>query len=251
MKFLKISELPNYSILTLNNPESLNAISTQMISELYDFFSKKLSESIRFVVITGEGKCFGAGADLKEMQKMNEKEALEISQKLQKTFDLIKNYPVPVIASVHGFAIGGAFELALACDMIFSTKDSYFLLPELKFDMIPGGGGTVRLTKKTGYQKAFWQILTAQRIDVQEAFSIGIVQKVLNANNYLSETIEILEKHIIPIEKEAVSALKKTLVSVEVSNNSAYQTESKNFSYLLNKYAKHKIGEYLNSKKNG
>ena len=245
---LEYKEYSNYGILTLDHPEHLNAMSPCMISEIHDFFSLPPSENIRFILIVGRGKCFSTGGDLESMNSMRENEASIVSQNSHDAFRLIRQYPIPVVAVVHGFAVGGGFEIALACDMIYCTPDVYFLLPELNFNMIPGGGGCVRLVQKIGYQQAFSHIFSRQKIEADRAYSMGIVQRIIQSSDYISEAVELLTKFTDSTEKEAISILKSTLNLVEDYNDLAYRIESKNFSYLLSKYAKQKIEHFLNKK---
>ncbi|MDY0282014.1 MAG: enoyl-CoA hydratase/isomerase family protein, partial [Salinivirgaceae bacterium] len=159
---------------------------------------------------------------------------------------LIRKIPIPVVASIHGFALGGGFELALACDLIFAMPDVWFSLPELKYNMLPGGGGTVRLPQAIGYKQAFWNILTSSKITAQEALQKGIIQHIYETANPQEETISLLNAITKDIEHEAIAALKKVLISTQPYNPMAYKLEAEKFSYLLDKYAKKNIQKFMN-----
>ncbi len=250
-KTLKYSQLDNYGLLSLDVPEQMNAMSPQMIDDLYLFFNQEPSKNIRFVILNGNGRCFGAGGDLKSMFSMNINDSENISKQAHKAFNLIGKYPIPVVAVVHEFAIGGGFELALACDMIFATTNSWFSLPELKYDILPGGGGTVRLPLAIGKREAFWNILTGNRISAEMAKQMGIVQFLVNDENYIDESVSILEKTILPIEKEAIKALKEIFSLTTTNIDKAFDKEAQRFSYLLDTFAKHKIKKFINKNKDG
>lgn len=239
-----------YGLLRLNLPEQLNAMSPLMINELNDFFTTMPHHETRFIVLAGNGKCFGAGGDLKAMSAMSAPDAEVVSMQAHNAFDLIKAYPIPVVASVHGFAIGGGFELALACDMIFATEYAWFSLPELKYDMLPGGGGTVRYPLAVGKGRAFWDILTGNKVTAKQALQLGIVQSIIDNNDHVGETISILKKIVIPIEKEAIRQLKEIFASINTNNQAAFDNEARGFSQLLEQFAKQKIDTFINKKQN-
>jgi len=243
---IEFSEYKSYGILWLNQPQNLNALSPAMLDELLQFFSKEPSKDLRFLIVCGRGKCFGAGGDLKAMLSMSQEGAEKVSRMAHETFGLIRKYPIPVIAGIHGFAVGGGLELAMACDVAFATNDAWFSLPELQFSMLPGGGGTVRFTQRVGYQNAFWHLLSADKIIASQALQLGIIQKLFPPDNFETTIIETLQKVIIPIEKEAVFLMKQQIAEVSELVQQNFDNEAQRFSYLLNRYAKEKINMFFN-----
>ena len=244
-KTLEYEQFSHYGIIYLNIPDQKNAMSPLMLADLADFFGCLPPDNIRFIIISGKGTCFGAGGDLKSMYTMDAAGAAKVSKLAHEAFARIQHYPVPVVAVVNGYAIGGGFELALAADMIFAMPDVWFSLPELKFDMLPGGGGTVRLSKTLGNKQAMWYMLTGSKITAQNAFQSGIVQHVLETDDYLTETAQILQKIILPVQKEVIRSLKSVLITVEPYNSEAFETEATHFSQLLEKYSKQKIEKFF------
>jgi enoyl-CoA hydratase/carnithine racemase len=248
MKFdtLIFEQHSHFGIVRLNVPGQMNAMSPQMLSDLHSFFSTAPSPETQFVLIVGNGTCFGAGGDLKSMFTMNASDAEKVSILAHDAFGLIGLYPVPVVAVVHGYAIGGGFELALACDMIFATSDAWFSLPELKFKMLPGGGGTVRLPLAMGHRQAFWHLISGDKITAEKALHQGIVQQVVNPEEPVAESVAILEKITLRIEKETIKALKDVFSSVIQPQKEAFDKEAHHFSHLLDTYAKQKIKQFIN-----
>ena len=168
--------------LTINRPKALNALNSELMDELGDFLRQLYEMSFdhaRGLIITGEGpKAFVAGADIKELSALDEDGALQFARKGQRVFHELNLLKVPVIAAVNGFALGGGCELALACDFIFASKNAKFGLPEVSLGVIPGFGGTVRLSRAVGIRKARELIYTGEMITADEARAIGLVSKV-------------------------------------------------------------------------
>jgi len=184
----KEDEIP---IVKLDNPP-MNAICT----ELLDSLEKTLDlleddEGIKVVIIEGVGKAFVAGADISEMKDMSPEEAGKFSKKGQELFNKIENLPVPVIAAVDGYALGGGMELAMACDMIVASGRSVFGQPEVGLGIIPGYGGTQRLPRIVGHKKAKELIFTGKKIDAEEAYEIGLINKLVDTENFTDEVMEL------------------------------------------------------------
>lgn len=194
-EFLKLNQENGLWTLTISKPQALNALSTKIIDELADFL-RQLSEMgyehARGLIITGEGeKAFVAGADIKELSDLTEEQALEFAKKGQSVFHELNLLKIPVVAAVNGFALGGGCELALACDFIMASKNAKFGLPEVTLGLIPGFGGTVRLSRAVGMRKARELTMTGEIIDVDEAYRMGLVN------------------HIVPTVAELLPAVKK------------------------------------------
>ena len=179
-------------ILTIDRPEALNAMNTDVLQEIdksvNDFIK---DEKIGVIILTGKGeKSFIAGADIKIMQQLDHKGALEFGKLGQKITLTIENSPKPIIAAVNGFALGGGCEISLACHLRFASDDAKFAQPEVKLGLIPGWGGTQRLPKIVGKGIATELIIGGNMIDAQEAYRIGLANKVFPSKNLLDESVK-------------------------------------------------------------
>ena len=176
------------SVVTLNRPEAANALSVELLQQLRGIlYGLENHTDIRTVIITGAGKAFCAGADLKERARMDEREVLTTLKLIGDTISAVENLPVPVIAAINGSAFGGGLELALACDIRIASLTAKMGLTETSLGIIPGGGGTQRLPRLAGTAIAKELIYTARHIDAQKAKSLSIV-------SHLAEPSELLDK---------------------------------------------------------
>lgn len=179
MEFVKYEQNGAVALVTINRPKALNALNTKVIEELGDTFDKINLEEVRAVIITGEGeKSFVAGADISEMFNLSVQEGFTFGQKGNDVFRKIELFPVPVIAAINGFALGGGCELASACDIRLCAKNALFGQPEVGLGITPGFGGTQRLSRLVGLGKAKEMILVGSNIDADEAYRIGLVNAV-------------------------------------------------------------------------
>jgi enoyl-CoA hydratase/carnithine racemase len=181
--------------LTLNRPDVMNSVNVEMLRDLRAALEDaQFDPDARCVIITGAGeKAFCAGADLKERAGMAEVEVRRYIETIRNTFTLAENLPVPVIAAVNGVALGGGTELALASDLRIVSETATLGLTETSLAIIPGAGGTQRLPRIVGKAKAKELILTARRIDAQEALAIGLANKVVPAAALLDEARAMAE----------------------------------------------------------
>jgi len=173
-------EVENYvANITINRPDQLNTFNYQALEELGNVLEDiKLSKEIRVVTITGAGeKAFSAGADLKERRTLSEREVRRNVTKIRDVFIELENLPQPSIAAINGYALGGGFELALACDFRIAVEDAVLGLPEVSWAIVPGGGGTQRLTRLIGISQAKEWILTARRYNAEDAKKIGAINQ--------------------------------------------------------------------------
>jgi enoyl-CoA hydratase len=186
----------NIATVTINRPEKLNALNAHVMSDLDIVFDElKTNEQIYVVIITGNGeKAFVAGADIKELSNLDMKKAKEFSEKGQAVFNKIENFEKPVIAAVNGFALGGGCELALACHIRVVSETSKFGQPEVNLGIIPGYGGTQRLTRLINSGRAMEYTLTADMIDAEEAYRIGLANKVYPADDLMNEAKKMAKK---------------------------------------------------------
>ncbi|MGQ7848126.1 enoyl-CoA hydratase-related protein [Granulosicoccus sp. 3-233] len=196
-------------LITLNRPKSLNALSIQLASEVVATLREfDADERIGAVVITGSPRAFAAGADIEEMA---EKTLVDLLGKdIFADWDQMRFIRKPVIAAVSGFALGGGFELAMLCDFIIATEDAQFGLPEIRLGILPGIGGTQRLTRSIGKALAMDLILTGRTIDVHEAKSAGIVSRVVPAGDLLQTAIEAAHQ-IAGLNAPAVAMAKESV----------------------------------------
>jgi enoyl-CoA hydratase len=217
--------------LTISRPDALNALNTEILDELENIIQEtRESQNVKAVVITGDGnKAFVAGADIKELSSLSEEEALELSRKGQKLFKMVEDFPKPVIAGVNGFALGGGCELAMACHMRIATENAKFGQPEVNLGIIPGYGGTQRLTQLVGRAKALELILTGDIINAQDAKALGLVNHVV-ANK--EEMLNLANKIISKISSKGPIAVANVIKSINAGFNfeqQGYETEAKLF----------------------
>ncbi|NJD10057.1 MAG: enoyl-CoA hydratase [Gemmatimonadetes bacterium] len=180
-EFLTLEVADGSALLTVNRPDRLNALNARTIAELEcACYELRERADVRGVIITGAGeKAFVAGADIAELARLGPLDGAQVSRKGQDAFRFLERMPKPVLAAVNGFALGGGLELALACHLRIASSKARFGLPEVKLGVIPGYGGTVRLPRLVGRGRALELILTGEPIDAQEAWRIGLVNRVV------------------------------------------------------------------------
>lgn len=201
-------------IVTINRPDKMNALNAAVMDELKQVFTElSTNELVSVVIITGNGqKAFVAGADISELNKLNMIKGKEFAEAGQAVFNLIEKMNKPVIAAVNGFALGGGCELALACHFRIASENAKFGQPEVNLGIIPGYGGTQRLTRLIGSGRAMEYILTGEMIDADEAFRIGLVNKVYPQAQLLERTMEIAGK----IKSKAQQAVRLAVKAVNI-----------------------------------
>ncbi len=192
MEFIRVNNQykKHVALINLNRPKELNALNLQLMGELRDAL-KALDEdeAVRVIVLTGNEKAFAAGADIKQMAGKTAIDMLQIDQ--FSTWDQIKKTKKPLIAAVSGFALGGGCELAMTCDMIVASETAKFGQPEIKIGVMPGAGGTQRLTRAIGKARAMEMVLTGKFISADEAKSFGLVNKVVPTEMYLEAAVDL------------------------------------------------------------
>jgi len=186
------------AVITLNRPKSMNAIDSIFIREFHQLFDEiKDDDEIGAVIITGSEKVFAAGADIKEVGGIaTPAQAHEFVVKVQSLFNKIESLEKPVIAAVSGLALGGGCELTLVCDIRIAAENALFGQPEIKIGVIPGGGGTQRLTRLIGVGRAKEMLYTGDPIDAEEAYRIGLVNKVVPVGSLMDESKEMAVKFL-------------------------------------------------------
>lgn len=186
----------NIAVVTINRPEKLNALNNEIIEELDKVFSQlNENENVYVIILTGSGeKAFVAGADISELNNLDEQKAKMFSEKGQKVFTKIEKMEKPVIAAVNGYALGGGCEIALACNIRLASDNAVFGQPEVNLGIIPGYGGTQRLTKLINSGRAAEYILTGDMINAEEALRIGLVNKVYPQAELMNKAKEMAKK---------------------------------------------------------
>ena len=208
--------------ITINRPDKLNALNAAVFNELDKALDEILSNpEIKTAIITGAGpKAFVAGADITEFNGLNKEEAMALAKRGQDIFFKIENSKKPIVAAVNGFALGGGCELAMACHFRLCSENAKFGQPEVNLGLIPGYGGTQRLTQLVGKGKSMELQMTAHLIDANEALKLGLVNHVTTAESLLERTKDIL----LVIQSKAPIAIGKVIecVNVAVVSDSAY-----------------------------
>jgi len=199
--------------ITINRPKALNALNTGVFDDLIELFTKDIDpNNLKGVIVTGAGdRAFAAGADIKEFLGLDQSKAKALSQKGQDIFSAIEAFPIPVIAAVNGFALGGGCELAMACHMRIAHAKSKFGQPEVNLGILPGYGGTQRLTQLIGKGKAMELLLTADMINGDEAHRLGLVNHVVAPDELITKSTEIINK----IALKAPLAIAETIKAVQ------------------------------------
>jgi enoyl-CoA hydratase len=179
--------------VTLNRPQALNALNAPLLGELVDALTKlDADEAVRCIVLTGNERAFAAGADIKEMADGSPVDMLK--RNAQARYDAVRKIAKPIIAAVSGWALGGGCELAMACDMIVASETTRFGQPEIKIGIMPGAGGTQRLTRAVGKARAMELILTGDYLSAQEAHARGLVNRVAPPELYLEEAHKLAQR---------------------------------------------------------
>lgn len=206
---------PHISVIQLNRPKVLNALSTDLMEELVEaFFHLEDDQETRVIVLTGNERAFAAGADIEQMVQATPID--QINDQRFRTWKQLSLMTKPIIAAVNGFALGGGCELAMSCDFIIAGHKAMFGQPEIKIGTIPGAGGTQRLTRALGKSKAMLSILTGEMISAEEAEKQGLVAKVVPAETLMQEVFEVAKiianraPVAIKLAKEAVNAAFET-----------------------------------------
>ncbi len=233
-EYIKAEKKKEIGIILFNRPEAMNILDTKMLQELGDFLTElENDEQIRAIIITG-GKNFCAGANIKELKEKHPEEAEAFSRLGHKVCNQLENMEKPLIAAINGYALGGGCELALACDIRIASESARFGLPELNLGLIPGFGGTQRLSRLVGIGKAKEMIFTGRIIDAEEAESTGIANKVVKDEELMEKAEEmaqvIAEKSPITIKMAKIlinknQEIKRGLEMEIVSFSECFKTQ--------------------------
>lgn len=216
MGYINLAAEDKIGILTINRTEAMNALNSDVIQELVFKLEEVQNSDIRCLIITGEGeKAFVAGADIAEMKDLSSREAEVFSEKGNELMNIIEALPVPVIAAVNGYALGGGCELALACDIRIAAANAVFGLPEVSLGILPGYGGIQRLVRAIGLARAKELIFTTNRLCASEALNLGLVNAVVEHAELIQHCRTIAQK----IVGNAPASIK---FAKQVANQSAH-----------------------------
>ncbi|MGB2868231.1 MAG: enoyl-CoA hydratase-related protein [Bacteroidota bacterium] len=231
MQFLLLTKEPGFAIVQFNRPEVLNALNMQLMTELVDALeSLDKDDSVRCIILTGNEKAFAAGADIKEMADASATEMLIRDQFAR--WDRIRKIKKPIIAAVSGFALGGGCELMMSCDIVIASETAKIGQPEINIGVMPGAGGTQRLTRAVGKVKAMEMVLTGKTISAEEALRWGLINKVVPVESFLQEAKD-LARQIAEKPPVAVRLAKEAVLkSFDTTMEGGLEFERKNF-YLL------------------
>ena len=225
MSFVKFEQQGPVAILTIDRPEALNALNSQVLADLDEAITKvEQAEDVFAVILTGAGRSFVAGADIGEMVNFSAVDGKKFGVRGGSIFLRLENLSKPVIAAINGFALGGGCELAMSCDIRIASEKAKFGQPEVGLGLIPGFGGTQRLSRLVGKGMAKYLIYTAEVIGAEEAGRIGLVEKVVEPEE-LMPTCEALAKTIMSKAPIAVGVAKHCI-------NNGYDMDMKSASEL-------------------
>jgi enoyl-CoA hydratase len=234
-EFILLSVENAVATVTINRPKALNAMNSQTLRELEEtLLALGQDSSVRAVILTGAGeRSFVAGGDISEMAELGPQGALKFSQTGHRTVAALEALAVPTIAAINGFALGGGLELALSCDLLYASDKAKLGLPEVTLGVIPGFGGTQRLTRLLGRARAMELIFTGEPLDAQKAKEVGLVLEVLPAEQLLPHCKTVAEK-IASRGPLAVAQAKRAILNgMDLSLTNANELERQAFAALF------------------
>lgn len=237
MGFVDYEVKGQVGVITINRPKALNALNSEVLNDLEAVFDGVNTDEVRCLVLTGAGdKSFVAGADIGEMSTLTKEEGEAFGKKGNDVFRKIETFPLPVIAAVNGFALGGGNELAMSCDFRIASENAVFGQPETGLGITPGFGGTQRLARLVGEGYAKQMVYTARNIKADEALRIGLVNQVVPAEELMA-TAEKLASVIAGNAPIAVRNCKKAInEGIEQNMDDAIVTEEKLFGDCFESY---------------
>lgn len=219
------------AIIRLNRPKELNALNLELMQQLMtSLVTLDKDDQVRAIIITGNERVFAAGADIKQMAGKGAIDMLKVDQFT--TWDTIRRIKKPIIAAVSGFALGGACEMCMLCDMIVASETAQFGQPEIRIGVMPGAGGTQRLVRAIGKARAMEMAMTGRFITAKEAYDYGLINKIVPVDLYLEEAKK-LAKQIATMSPIAIESIKESInQSYDSFLQEGLRFERKNF-YML------------------
>lgn len=237
--FVKIEIKDSIAFLTIDKESSFNALNTQVLDEMKSQLRLlHANKEVRGLIITGAGeKAFIAGADIKEMAQMDDREAQNFSELGQQVTKLLEGAPFPTIAAVNGFALGGGLEMAISCDYMFCTPNAALGLPEVSLGLIPGFGGTQRLARAIGRNRAKEMIFTGRKVKAEEAKAIGLCLDIFEDKRTLLNFCEQNLRYCIKNSPLAIKEAKRVLnAGIETDLAKGMSIEASTFAELFNSF---------------
>ena len=251
MEFIKLAVEGNVGVLTVNRPAALNALNDQVIRELNEALDAIDLDTVRCLVVTGEGqKAFVAGADIGQMSGLTKAEGEAFGKLGNDVFRKLETLPIPTIAAVCGFALGGGCELAMSCDIRLCSDTAVFGQPEVGLGITPGFGGTQRMARLIGMGRAKELLYTARKVKAPEALAIGLVQGVYPVEQLMEEALKMAAR-IAGNAPIAVRATKKAVNDgLQVDMDRAIEIEERLFgSCFETEDQKNAMGAFLEKRK--
>ncbi|MFZ8802766.1 MAG: enoyl-CoA hydratase/isomerase family protein [Candidatus Calescibacterium sp.] len=252
MEKIKTYQEDGILFVILNSPETLNALSSKILSELDMILDEIWYMKLKGVIISGEGRAFSAGADISELNSLeNIHQAYEYLRRGQRILSKMEKLKYITCAAIDGYALGGGFELALACTFRIATKKSKVGLPEINLGIIPGYGGTQRLTRLVGPQKAKHFIMSGEFISADKAFELGILDDICETRE---ELLDKAKKLILQFEGKNPTALRYISELCNLHSDGFFEDNMKTealfcASLISSQFAKNKMQEFLEKKK--
>lgn len=241
----------NIAVLTLHSPPA-NALSSKLLEAIAEKLNEmEENDAVKVIILKGEGNFFSAGADIKEFTALNHSNEYQaLAEKGQELLKRMENFHVPIIATIHGAALGGGLELAMACHMRIVTEEAKLGLPELNLGIIPGFAGTQRLPQYVGLAKAYEMILTGEFISGEEAVRLGLANKAVPEDKLFDEAMKLAEK----IAKKSKSSIHKVLELIPFAKTSQFEqgslAEAKSFGEIFTtEDAKEGVQAFLEKRK--
>jgi enoyl-CoA hydratase len=231
---VELTTLEDCALLRLNRPEALNALSFHVLKELSDALAEEATWKARALILTGAGeKAFVAGADVAGMAGMSAAEARRFAERGHAVLDRLERLPVPTVAAVNGYALGGGCEVALACDLVYASERARFGQPEVNLGIVPGFGGTQRLPRRVGPMRALEILLTGDSADAARARELGLVLEVLPPDRLLPHARQQVKK-ILARGPLAVGQVKRlVLAGAGMACHVAAELERQGFAALF------------------
>lgn len=194
-KYLISEKKDGVAVITFNRPDQLNAMCRAFMDEIIDAFTQANNDSdVKAVVVTGNGRAFMSGADIKEYAAQTDEEFLAFQKRGWEMYDAAEKSTKPYICAVNGFALGGGFEIALACDMIVASEDAVFGLPEVHLGLVPGGGGTQRLISKLGLNRVHEILYTGGKFTAAKMHEWGVVNYLTTKDELMATAMDVAMK---------------------------------------------------------
>ena len=235
-KFLKYELVDNVAIVTLNDPDNMNALSFALLDELYELLGEIESDSsVRALLLWGSEKVFCAGGNLKDMDGVETvKQAYNIAQKTHRAYSRLSGLSCPTIAAIAGPALGGGLEIALTCDLRIGNEKTKMGLPEVSLGLMPGGGGTQRLPRIVGISKALEMMFTGTIITAEEALKIGLLNSIVPVGEIYKEGLEMATK-LAKMAPNSLQLIKKvTYTGYGAPLSVGLEEESRCFAAIFN-----------------